>query len=77
MKTLLEKTLGLLRATPIPLATICQEADVQIRWLHRLIDGDFSDPGVNKIERLHDYLTTTIDRRQRRRAVTKRVSGGR
>ena len=26
------------------------------RWLHRLLAGDFNDPGVRKIERLHRHL---------------------
>ena len=27
------------------------------RWLERLMDGDYNDPGVKKIQKLHDYLT--------------------
>ena len=70
-KTLLEETLELLRTSNVPLASICENTGVKLRWLHRLLDGDFTEPGVNKIERLHDYLAGNVSpesKRQRRRA---------
>lgn len=55
-ETMLLETLRLLRETDIPIVEICRETETKSRWLHRLMAGDFADPGVNKIERLHRYL---------------------
>ena len=60
-ETLLKKTMGLLQRTDIPLATICLKTGVKLRWLHRLVNGDFTDPGVNKIERLHSFLVDNAE----------------
>lgn len=57
MQTLLDKTLALLRESREPVSELSRRAGVKSRWLRRLMDGDFEDPGVNKIERLHYCLT--------------------
>lgn len=38
------------------MSTIADKTDVGLRWLYDLRAGRFSDPGVNKIQRIHDYL---------------------
>ena len=55
-ETILNETLRLIRESDIPLTIICRDVEVKPRWLHRLLAGDYADPGVNKIERLNRYL---------------------
>ena len=55
-KTLLQKTLDLVRETDVNIAQMCRELGISKRWYFRFRDGDYSDPGVNRIEALHDYL---------------------
>ena len=61
MNNLYKTTLQLIRDSGMPLSRIAREADVGHRWLVDVMNGRFSDPGVNKIQRLHDYL---IERNQ-------------
>lgn len=56
MNSLLKQTLDLLEKTSIPLLKIASETQVGYRWLCDLKAGRFSDPGVNKIERINKYL---------------------
>jgi hypothetical protein len=56
MDSLLQETLMLARATELPIPKICREAAVKERWYRRFIAGDFTDPGVNKVERLNRVL---------------------
>jgi len=58
MTTLLQKTIELLRNTDSSIDRVSAETGLGRRWLYRLLDGDFQDPGVNKIEKLHRYLTS-------------------
>lgn len=44
------------------MADISHGTGLKPRWLHRLKAGDFEDPGVNKIEILHRYLSECCDR---------------
>lgn len=54
---LLERTKALARTRLYDRSTVCAELGVTTRWLHRLLAGDYQDPGVNKIERLHELLS--------------------
>lgn len=54
---LLERTKALARTRDYDRATVCAELGVTTRWLHRLLAGHYQDPGVNKIERLHEMLS--------------------
>lgn len=56
MGELLKQTLELARRTEIPVDRICQGARVKERWYFRFVAGDFEDPGVNKVERVHRFL---------------------
>lgn len=57
MSDLLSKTLRLAKASTLPPRDICSAANVGYRWYCRLLNGDFDDPGVNKIERLYAVLS--------------------
>lgn len=53
---LLTKTIDLAKTSRVPVHMLCKEIGVSVRWYHKLIAGKFSDPGVCKIERLHNFL---------------------
>lgn len=56
-KTLMEKTLQLLKETNTPIETITQDTKLTFYWLTRFRRNEFKDPGVNKVELLYEYLT--------------------
>ena len=58
MTDLYEKTITKLTESKIPLMQVAAGSNVGYRWLCRLIAGDYSDPGVKKIQRIHNYLST-------------------
>lgn len=53
---LLDDTLALARATTIPVSRICRDTGLGTRWYHMLLAGEIRDPGVRRVQRLHDYL---------------------
>lgn len=57
MDNLLEETTRLAKSTKLPVKAICEAADVKPRWFYRFIAGDYEDPGVGKITRLHKVLS--------------------
>lgn len=54
--TLLSQTFRLMERTRIPVVTICRDLDLTPRWYYKLKSGELKEPGVNRIQRLHDYL---------------------
>lgn len=54
--TLLEKTKALAIERAYQKTAVCKAIGVSIRWLDRMLAGDYADPGVGKIERLHEIL---------------------
>lgn len=54
--TLLDSTKELARTRAFDRAQVCREIGVSTKWLTRMLNGDFDDPGVNKIEKLHQLL---------------------
>lgn len=57
MKTdLYSKTIRLAKASGLSVADISRGTGLKVRWLNRLLAGDFKDPGVRKIERLCTFL---------------------
>lgn len=64
MEKLYEKTLVLVRATDITVARLIADTGLGERWMYKLIAGQFSDPGVKKIQRLHDYLAAQQKKRR-------------
>jgi len=57
MSLKLKDTLKMLRKSDIPMSTISNDTGLGVRWLYRLADDDYKDPGIKKIERLYSYLT--------------------
>ena len=53
---MLNQTLTLLRSTDIPMLQIAKDCGLKVRWLYKLREGEYTDPGVQKIERLYHYL---------------------
>lgn len=60
MSNLLEKTLQLLDETNLSMAEISINSEVGLRWLYDLKAGRFSDPGVNRIQRIYNHLTNNM-----------------
>lgn len=61
MKTnLLNETIDLLNASELSYQEISKGAGVKESWLRKLADGVWKDPGVNKIERLRDFLVDSF-----------------
>lgn len=65
MSKLYEETIQLLKSTDKKQKQIAADTGLGERWIGRLKDGDFQDPGVNKIERLHNYL---VDRKKQQQS---------
>lgn len=57
MSDLYTETRKLLLSTELTMEEICAAAHVRPRWLSLVKIGHFRDPGVVKIQRLHDVLT--------------------
>ena len=55
-KSFLDKTLDLAAVTNQSIPAICEGAKVSERWLYKVLCRDISDPGVRRVQRLHDYL---------------------
>lgn len=53
---LYSETLRLARESGASVPDLARATGLKQRWLHRLLAGDFQDPGVRKIERLHKHL---------------------
>lgn len=57
--TLYERTLELLRGRPeeLTLSKICKETGLKIDWIAKFVQGKVTDPSVNKVQKLYEYLT--------------------
>lgn len=58
MPTLLDETVSRLANAPahLSLTQIAKEAGLQLSWLSDFARGRINDPGVTKVQALHDYL---------------------
>jgi len=70
MSDLLSETLRLAKSNPLPAREICAQAKVGYRWYCRFLNGDFADPGVKKVERLHAVLSRDQQAHSRARRRT-------
>jgi len=65
---LLKETMSALERSEETTKSISNGADVGYQWLVLIINGRIKDPGVTRLQRLHDYLIpnrrATPDRRQ-------------
>jgi hypothetical protein len=59
-ESLLSETLALTKGTSIPVTKICNDLGLTTRWYYKLTSGQIKDPGVKRIQRLHDYLHQEI-----------------
>lgn len=53
---LLDTTHELLKQSKEPVTKIAEGAKVNSRWLRYFINGRYDDPGVLKVQRIHNYL---------------------
>jgi hypothetical protein len=59
---LYDRTIDLLRNRgDITLREIASGARVEYEWLSKLSQGVIAEPGVNKVQRVHDFLSRTIN----------------
>ena len=56
---LLTRTKQLAESVDFDRTAVCAELGVTTRWLQMVISGEIADPGVSKVERLHDLLKRT------------------
>lgn len=49
------------RAKRLSLRKISAGSGVNLHWLGKFVQGKFDDPGVKKIQKLHDYLISLPD----------------
>lgn len=63
---LLTKTRELLAATEKPLYVIATESQLGYEWLRKFKADQIPEPGVNKVQRLHDYLVGSTAQLERR-----------
>ena len=58
--SLYDETIGLLKGCPreVSLAHIARETGLGEAWLSDILRDPDRDPGVKKIQKLHDYLVT-------------------
>ncbi len=54
----LTKTMALLAETDLSVSEIAAGANVGSRWLYSLMNGRWSDPGIKKVQRVHDFLVS-------------------
>lgn len=61
MGTLLEKTLMLMKRSQRQktLPEISKDTGLPFYWLRKFASGDISDPSVNKVQILYEYLSGT------------------
>jgi len=53
-----EHTIQLLQTHKGQFRQIAEATGLDYDWLHQVARGVINDPGVRKIEKLHDYLST-------------------
>jgi len=56
MRDLVSETQCLARNSSMTVSEICKAAGIKSRWYHKFIAGEFKDPGVSKVQRLHEVL---------------------
>ena len=41
---------------------ICGDLHISYHWMTKMVQGQISNPGINKVEQLHKYLTARFPR---------------
>lgn len=62
--SLLERTKLLLSVCTISRRELARNADVGFEWLRSFEDGRTEHPSVVRVQKLHDYLESSMSRRQ-------------
>lgn len=57
--TLYERTRQLLRADRRTVFDIANDSGLPFYWLRKVHAGEINDPGVNRIQRLYEFLTSS------------------
>lgn len=57
---LYDKTLSLLKSTELSVDIIGSAVGRSGRWVRKVKNGQIPDPGIKKIQALHDFLSTRI-----------------
>ena len=52
-----DKTIQLLNDRRGDWPSIAKDCEVSYWWIQKLVQGHIADPGVTRIEKLHQYLT--------------------
>lgn len=55
--TLYKKTIDLFNADTRPVEQIARESKLPFYWLRKLRSGNVSDPGVNRVQKLYEFLS--------------------
>jgi hypothetical protein len=63
-ETLLDKTYRLIAESGQTSRQMAEGSGLGYHWIAKLRQRTFSDPGVNSVERLHNYLRATRPRRR-------------
>ena len=58
MDNIYEETYRLLQALDPSVSQLIEGTGLKERWLRKFINREFSDPGVNKVQKLYNYLRT-------------------
>jgi len=66
-QTLLERTYQLLDACDLTYAEVSEGAGVDVNWLAKFKQRAIGEPGVSKVQSVHDFLETQEPRKSRRR----------
>lgn len=68
-KTLLQKTMELAHELDPHVPDIVRDTGLKDRWIRRFLDGDYKNPGVNFVEKVHDYLVALKAKRRKSKAA--------
>ena len=67
-QTMLNRTKTLLQQHKGHWRSICTATGLDYEWLNKLARGKINDPGVNKIQKLHDHLAALEAKTKKKRA---------
>lgn len=56
---ILDRTVKLLQRCELPRTELAKNAQVGFEWLKKFEAGDIRDPSVRRVQRLHDFLSSS------------------
>lgn len=66
-QTMLDRTKTLLQQHKGHWRSICSATGLDYEWLNKLARDKIEDPGVNKIQKLHDHLVSLKPKSRKKR----------